>query len=1270
MPVLSKMVIPIAKSCINYVTEWVTNLAIGDAAPVELWTPPTAGPLQLWTPPSAPSSYIETKQAAPKSRSSFFTKIDLIQAIKNQDPAWTRIIRISKRRHTLRKLQNADADVENIIPTSPKAHDEARRHQKKTQHHKKPKVIPSSPETSMEITTLPRSRTERRRLAREIRRKLKKELRNANTSKPYVFDADGTPMNRSQRRRAEREARKLGKKHPKIIKAPVDTPSTKPIPSKLFLTMEAVKTGISSAVVTVVNAISSAHATAANGLSRVWTFCKETLSWMSSIPRRFQAGAGLDMVSNSDEKRKFPTTSTPKDIAKKDTVEKVPPGSFSQLPVDSGLTTLDSPVTTEPQAAKVPDSHHEQNATDHHGDTLTDAKQSSGNDASTNTTLALTLRQPTAQKTPTRDHASQQTDGNIKPTLEAFTNTICQQAGNKPSEKMSVEFHTLTKLEKVDAKVNTDSTENLTAEFRTQTTLHQINVAVETNPSRKNTPEFSTRTETPATPPPPPQHTPLKSATTANPVATPTAAPTVRFALPETNVPHPTKATDELPKSTTDQVIQQPQRRLSNYTFTGQIVKNVKAMVTGWSCKSTGKEVILKELFEQEDAFDTDFEVQNLRDLKGLIWVTEIIDSFWQPGVEDSSTASRMILMERCSMDLQDFVEGGKTSTTELKFIAFEMALGLEAIHDAGFIHGDIKPGNVLVNATSKRELVSIKISDFGTSSKSKSEEGVCGTVGYIPLEVLRDEVMTPMMDWFGMGVTLFHISSPGLLPFNGKDIRAQKKSMKEHIRTGKTMNCWELDNSITGSHGRYDLDFMYDLIELDVEKRVGSKEDVSRHPHFNNVPDCWRRNIFDETNAANIDYPQLKRNDKYGKNALELSAQATDEFPEEPEACKEPTVEEPTIEEPTVAEENARRQPILEEDEERKPYLDLSAYKFDGMIAKTSKAVVSGWTFRSTDEKVVMKQLKYPNKDYEPTPENEVNVLRHFQKIPWVAKIYTACTQPGPEPALDSVVIIQERCSMSLAELCDRRSLTEREIKFIAFACAHGIESIHRTNFIHRNICPDNILVNVTPDLKLLSIKIAGCNGAIEADEDEEAVGQVGTPGFKAPEMLEDALAAFATDWFSLGAVLFFISTDGKLPYGDGELMNPVDRMRNSDVETWIPTVCLGEDFEDLMLGVSRAYLLKVQGFMILIQCFFNKNSSCSLAKTDSAMAAQRKSLDAFFRNVPAHWSKNLFDDKEDEENVFFPELTQREGYDLSSAVFAEMMHVPKAAEPDDFWE
>lgn len=138
-------------------------------------------------------------------------------------------------------------------------------------------------------------------------------------------------------------------------------------------------------------------------------------------------------------------------------------------------------------------------------------------------------------------------------------------------------------------------------------------------------------------------------------------------------------------------------------------------------------------------------------------------------GIEDGPDHSiAYLVMEyvpgRTLRDL--LIERGRLTPRQALAILDPVIEGLGAAHDAGLIHRDVKPENVLL-----AERGGIKIADFGLAravSAGTNTGTLVGTAAYLPPELLTGDAADARSDIYSAGIMLFELLT-GSQPYTGE---------------------------------------------------------------------------------------------------------------------------------------------------------------------------------------------------------------------------------------------------------------------------------------------------------------------------------------------------------------------------------------------------------------------------------------------------------------------------------------------------------------------
>ena len=132
------------------------------------------------------------------------------------------------------------------------------------------------------------------------------------------------------------------------------------------------------------------------------------------------------------------------------------------------------------------------------------------------------------------------------------------------------------------------------------------------------------------------------------------------------------------------------------------------------------------------------------------------------------------IAMEVCpggSLDSDMEKNPGKLDVVRVMRIGEQMASALSIAAEAGLVHGDIKPENVLYDNDGNAKIV-----DFGLAAMQGETNEIWGTPYYISPEKCKKQKIDFRADIYSLGGTLYHALT-GVPPFEGEDAVAVVKA-------------------------------------------------------------------------------------------------------------------------------------------------------------------------------------------------------------------------------------------------------------------------------------------------------------------------------------------------------------------------------------------------------------------------------------------------------------------------------------------------------------
>ncbi|MCX6832060.1 MAG: protein kinase [candidate division Zixibacteria bacterium] len=125
---------------------------------------------------------------------------------------------------------------------------------------------------------------------------------------------------------------------------------------------------------------------------------------------------------------------------------------------------------------------------------------------------------------------------------------------------------------------------------------------------------------------------------------------------------------------------------------------------------------------------------------------------------------------------LKEVLAGKSLPLDRIFEIGVQVCEGLQAAHESGITHRDVKPSNILIDSHGRARIV-----DFGLASVVGSDQltrigSTMGTVGYMSPEQVRGEQVDRRSDLFSLGVVLYELIT-GRQPFKGDNDAATSRN-------------------------------------------------------------------------------------------------------------------------------------------------------------------------------------------------------------------------------------------------------------------------------------------------------------------------------------------------------------------------------------------------------------------------------------------------------------------------------------------------------------
>lgn len=118
--------------------------------------------------------------------------------------------------------------------------------------------------------------------------------------------------------------------------------------------------------------------------------------------------------------------------------------------------------------------------------------------------------------------------------------------------------------------------------------------------------------------------------------------------------------------------------------------------------------------------------------------------------------------------------KGGTFTEEQAKFIIVGLLEALRVIHNAGIVHRDIKPDNIILDSNGYPKLADFGVAEIQTNI---TEDSPFGTLSYMAPEIIFGHTYSYMADYYSIGVLLLLMVTGDMLSV-GKTIKEAKTNI------------------------------------------------------------------------------------------------------------------------------------------------------------------------------------------------------------------------------------------------------------------------------------------------------------------------------------------------------------------------------------------------------------------------------------------------------------------------------------------------------------
>ena len=125
--------------------------------------------------------------------------------------------------------------------------------------------------------------------------------------------------------------------------------------------------------------------------------------------------------------------------------------------------------------------------------------------------------------------------------------------------------------------------------------------------------------------------------------------------------------------------------------------------------------------------------------------------------LEESAAGTYLVMPYYAGGSLRDRLRtSGRLDVDEAIDLAAQLGRGLDALHERGIVHRDVKPSNVLLDGEGRAALTDFGLARGADSTRLTRDGQVVGTPQYLAPELIEGADATPASDLYALGCVLY----------------------------------------------------------------------------------------------------------------------------------------------------------------------------------------------------------------------------------------------------------------------------------------------------------------------------------------------------------------------------------------------------------------------------------------------------------------------------------------------------------------------------------